>query len=169
MSKPPCPVREGATSLVAVAMSPALAHALELPRKLRLNRENYTAVQAIYYPGFTIGEGVGMVATFILLIKARTESAAFWCTLAGLSALAGEHGAYWVFTHPVNRFWLKDEPLTGLGRGFFAFDPMKRTGPEPTASDAAWTRASDRWEFSHVLRAILAGTALTALVVAVAI
>jgi hypothetical protein len=41
--------------LVAVAMALALAHALELPGKLRLSKEQYLAVQPIYYPGFTFG------------------------------------------------------------------------------------------------------------------
>src|SRR5205823_4785915 len=50
----------------AVAMSLALAHALELPGKLRLGREQYLAVQAIYYPGFTIG-GVAEPLTIITL------------------------------------------------------------------------------------------------------
>jgi hypothetical protein len=41
--------------LVPVTMSLALAHALELPGKMRLNKETYIAVQTIYYPGFTYG------------------------------------------------------------------------------------------------------------------
>ena len=48
--------------LAAVAMSLALAHALELPGKLRLDKDTYVAVQSIYYPGFTyggLGEGTG--------------------------------------------------------------------------------------------------------------
>ena len=43
-----------ATTLVAVAMTTAVAHALEFPGKLRLSKEEYLAVQPIYYPGFTI-------------------------------------------------------------------------------------------------------------------
>ncbi|MBB4274373.1 hypothetical protein [Rhizobium mongolense] len=39
--------------IVAVAMALALAHALELPGKMRLSKEQYLAVQPIYYPGFT--------------------------------------------------------------------------------------------------------------------
>jgi hypothetical protein len=35
--------------LAAVTMALSLAHALELPGKLRLNKEQYLAVQAIYY------------------------------------------------------------------------------------------------------------------------
>jgi hypothetical protein len=51
--------------LASVAMSLALAHVLELPGKMRLNKETYIAVQSIYYPGFTIGglgEGVETLA-----------------------------------------------------------------------------------------------------------
>lgn len=60
--------------LVAVAMSLALAHALEFPGKLRLNKEIYLATQTIYYPGFTIGgfgEGLGLVATLALAVSMR--------------------------------------------------------------------------------------------------
>ena len=42
-----------ALALVAVALTGTLAHALELPGKLRLGREDYLTVQGIYYPGFT--------------------------------------------------------------------------------------------------------------------
>ena len=40
--------------LIACALAPGLAHALELPCKLRLTKEAYFAMQPIYYPGFTI-------------------------------------------------------------------------------------------------------------------
>jgi hypothetical protein len=40
-----------AVLLVAVAMSLALAHALELPGKMRLSKEAYYAMQPIYDPG----------------------------------------------------------------------------------------------------------------------
>ena len=40
-----------AVFLVALAMALALAHALEMPGKLRLDKEIYKAVQTIYYPG----------------------------------------------------------------------------------------------------------------------
>jgi hypothetical protein len=45
--------------LVAVAMALSLAHALELPGKMRLTKEVYYAMQPVYYPGFTIGGGIG--------------------------------------------------------------------------------------------------------------
>jgi hypothetical protein len=72
--------------LVAVAMSLALAHALELPGKMRLHKEAYLATQPIYYPGFTvaggIGEAGGMVTTLILLLltphRAENSSGRSW-------------------------------------------------------------------------------------------
>ena len=159
--------------MVSVAMSMALAHALELPGKLRLDKPTYTAVQAIYYPGFTIGgglgEGLGMVATLILLVMTPTGTLAFWWTLIGFLALVAMHGVYWIVTHPVNKFWLKDQNLKGLGGGFFAFDPMKRGGPEERDGEDVWKHARDRWEYSHVLRTILAAVALLSLIVGVAV
>jgi hypothetical protein len=37
--------------LVALAMAPAVAHALEFPGKKRLSKDAYLTVQGIYYPG----------------------------------------------------------------------------------------------------------------------
>jgi hypothetical protein len=137
--------------LVSVAMSLALAHALELPGKMRLDKETYIAVQSIYYPGFTIGgfsEGVGIVATLVLLLMTPTNRAAFWWTLTGLVALVAMHAAYWVVTHPVNRFWLKDQHLKGLGAGFFSFNPIRR-GRLAEKGGEDWRAFRDRWECSR--------------------
>jgi len=60
--------------LVAVAMALALAHALELPGKLRLSKDAYIAMQPIYYPGFTIGGG-GVHAGFAMLSLALLVTA----------------------------------------------------------------------------------------------
>ena len=158
--------------LVAVAMALALAHALELPGKLRLDRDAYLAVQTIYYPGFTFGglsEGLGIVATLVLLLLTPTGTTAFWWTLVALVALVAMHATYWIVTHPVNKFWLKDQQLSGVGDGFFSFDPLNRSRPSDDDSTDRWKRARDRWEYSHVLRAVLAAIALLALLVAVAI
>jgi hypothetical protein len=79
-------------------------------------------------------------------------------------ALLAMHACYWLLTHPVNNFWLKDVELEGASAGFFAFDPLRRAGGDRTD----WTALRDRWEFSHVLRAALAMLALILLVAAVA-
>jgi hypothetical protein len=154
--------------LVAVAMSLALAHALELPGKMRLDEQTYRTVQTIYYPGFTfggLGEGLGMLATLVLLFLTPSSRPAFWWILTALIALAGMQAIYWVFTHPVNKFWLKDTELKGVAGDFFSMDPMKR-GSASAGSDQGWKRLRDRWEYSHVERAVLAVVALTSLLLA---
>jgi hypothetical protein len=161
-----------AVCTVAVAMSLSLAHALELPGKMRLERDAYVATQPIYYPGFMIGasfgEAGGLMMTLILLLLTPRGSREFGWTFVAFFSLVAMHLAYWVFTHPVNKFWLKDSQLKGFGRGFFRFDPLKRSALGSGATDD-WKRFRSRWEYSHVLRAVLAGLSFVCLVIAVAI
>jgi hypothetical protein len=152
--------------LVAVAMALSLAHALEFPGKRRLSKEAYYAMQPIYYPGFTIGGGVGeaagTIATTVLLFLTPRGTLAFWLTLVAVLGLVGMQLVYWLVTHPVNRFWLRDETLGGFGAGFFSIgNAQSKNDP------ASWTKLRDRWEYSHVARAALALVSLTALVSAV--
>ena len=83
-------------------------------------------------------------------------------TLVALLGLIGMQAVYWLFTHPVNKFWLQDEKLSGLGSGFFSFG----TNREETRP-ISWTALRDRWEYSHVARAGLAFVSLLALVIAI--
>lgn len=150
--------------LAAIGMALSLAHALEFPGKRRLDRDAYLKVQAIYYPGFTIGgalEPLAMIAAFALLLFTPLGTTAFWLTLAAFAGLALAHAIYWVVTHPVNRVWLKDEKLGKSGGAFFDAGKTTVTGD--------WTQLRDRWEWSHVARAALAVASLVALVVAVVI
>jgi hypothetical protein len=155
--------------LAAVAMSLALAHALELPGKLRLDKDTYVAVQSIYYPGFTyggLGEGLSMLAALALVLLTPSNRPAFWWIFTGLVALVAMHGVYWVVTHPVNNFWLKDTDLKGAAGGFFSLDPLNR-GAASAGDHEGWRKLRDRWEYSHVLRAVLSAIALITLTVAV--
>lgn len=159
---------------VSVAMALSVAHALELPGKLRLDPATYTTVQSIYYPGFTIGgmvgEAGGMLVTLALLLLTPVHHATFGWTLAALILLVIEHVCYWLFTHPVNRFWLRDQKLQGVGAGFFGFDPLNRRDDAGSRSDPEhWRRSRSRWEYSHVVRAVLAGASLIVLVTGVAL
>ena len=127
--------------LASIAMSLALAHALELPGKMRLNKEIYVATQTIYYPGFTIGgfgEAAAVVVSLILLLLTPSDSAAFWWTLAGFLGLVAMQGIYWVFTHPVNRFWVKGLDVKGVSAGFFAFTAAQRSPRLLTSVDDQW-------------------------------
>ena len=148
--------------LAAVGMALSLAHALEFPGKRRLDRDAYLKVQAIYYPGFTIGgifEPVAMIAAFALLLFTPFGTISFWLTLAAFAGFALAHAIYWVVVHPVNKVWLKDETLSQGGSSFFA------AGRRTAQGD--WTALRDRWEWSHVARAAIEMLSLAALVVAI--
>jgi Domain of unknown function (DUF1772) len=156
--------------LVAVAMALALAHALELPGKLRLGKDTYYAMQSIYYPGFTIGggigEGAGTISTIVLLFFTPFGNADFWLTLVALIGLIGMQVVYWLFTHPVNKFWLEGEDLDRFSSGFFSFG-AKRSRLTNVTRPPDWTELRDRWEYSHVVRAGLAMSSFIALVIAI--
>jgi Domain of unknown function (DUF1772) len=152
--------------LVALTMVPAVAHALEFPGKKRLSRDAYMTVQRIYYPGFTfagLAEGFSMVAALALVFFTPRDSAAFWLSLSALVLLLAMHAVYWAVTAPVNKVWLKDEKLGKTGKAFFRMN----TGDKP--SEAPWTALRDRWEYSHIVRAVLVTAALALLVSALAV
>jgi hypothetical protein len=154
--------------VVAIAMALAVAHALEFPGKLRLQKEHYLAMQPIYYPGFTyagFSEPLGILLLLILLILVPAGSTAFWLTLASFIALLAMHAAYWLLTHPVNNFWLKDFELKGFGRRFFGMGKSRQSDP----SQADWTVLRDRWEYSHVIRAALGLTSFALLATSLAL
>ena len=149
--------------LVALVLTTTLAHALELPGKMRLSRQAYLATQPIYYPGFTLAGGAEPLGILALVVLAfLVEGAEFWLTLVAVLALAVTHGIYWAVTHPVNNFWLKDFEMGKAGKGFFAVG-------SPGDDSRDWTVYRDRWEYSHVARAVLTTAAFLSLAAAVAI
>jgi hypothetical protein len=167
--------------LVAVALVPSLAHALEWPGKARLTRDAYFAVQPIYYPGFTfagVGEPLAIVAVIVLALLAPGGTY-FRLTCIAVAGLVGMHAIFWLFTQPVNKFWLREQKLGRLGSTFFATDAARgsrgvgadsaETAPGISAAEPGdWTRLRDRWEHSHVARSALASVSFVALVVAIA-
>jgi hypothetical protein len=141
---------------VVVATVPTLAHALELPGKMRLTKDRYYAIQRIYYPGFTfagIAEPAGIILVGVLLFVTPRGSADFWLTLVGLLGLIGMHGVYWVLTHPVNKFWVEGQDLNHIGASFFSFGSTDKGRGDSRPPE--WTELRDRWEYSHVMRAAL--------------
>jgi hypothetical protein len=61
----------------------------------------------------------------------------------------------------------KGTRLEGFGERFFALDPGRQGAASEEGSDD-WRKLRDRWEHSHVVRAVLAVIALIVLLVAVA-
>jgi len=151
-------------------MSLPLAHALEFPGKLRLDEQTYTVVQTIYYPGFTVGgiaEPVATVATLVLFLMMRDQGPQNRLPLIALVALAAMHLVFWSVTQPANRYWLKDQKLSKAGANFFPVGSVDARG-RSQLGEANWRGFRDRWEYSHVARAILAGIAFIAINVVVA-
>jgi hypothetical protein len=108
--------------LAAVTMALSLAQALELPGKLRLDKERYLAVQPIYYPGFTIGgiaEPAVILATLALLILTPAGTEEFWLVAGALAALIMVQVIFWTKTQPVNGFWLEETELSSTATRFF--------------------------------------------------
>ena len=154
--------------LVAVTMALALAHALEYPGKMRLSKQEYLATQAIYYPGFTLGgiaEGVSVIALAVLAFLTRGSGAVFWLTLAAFLAIAALHGVYWMLTHPVNNFWVKDVKMNSTGARFFGLSLTPRTGGQ----EPEWTELRDQWERSHLIRAVLGVVGLLLLTISLVV
>jgi Domain of unknown function (DUF1772) len=157
--------------LVAFAMSMALAHALEHPGKQRLDEKTYMAVQAIYYPGFTlggIGEVLAIIATLALALVMRGGGVAFWCAVSAFVAILALHAVFWLVTQPVNKYWARYLPLNKAGKRFFAPDDMSRS-VESAAADPNWKRLKNKWEYSHIARAGLSAIALITVSVAIAL
>lgn len=147
--------------LLAVTMGLSLAHALEFPGKLRLDEQTYRAVQAIYYPGFTIGGLVGELGGMLVLAALLFVTPAgerFWWTAGALALLVAVHATYWIVTHPVNSAWLEDTRLTGASNAFFGL----------FASDTSdWRQMRSVWEWSHVARAGLATLGFVSMTLAI--
>lgn len=133
--------------LVASKFGTALAHVAELPGKLRLDETSYKTVQTIYYPGFTvvglIGEVGGMIALGVLLYLTAYGTSRLWWTAAALGLLVAGHATYWLMTHPVNNFWVRDVATSGPGSTFFSMFAGRRTGD--------WTELRNVWELSHAI------------------
>lgn len=148
--------------LVAVTMGLSLAHALEFPGKLRLDEATYRAVQAIYYPGFTIGGLVGefggmIVLTVLLVVTPAGNDDLAWFA-AALASMVAVHATYWIVTHPVNSAWLKNTELGGASRSFFRLFSRE---------NADWRHMRKVWEWSHVARTVFAACGFLALIAAV--
>jgi hypothetical protein len=135
----------------AVVMALTLAHALELPGKRRLDRDHYLATQAIYYPGFTwagIVEPLTSILLVALLATTPMEARAFWLLMGALLASLAVQLIFWTVTQRINKYWLETIELSGAAKRLF--------GTIEDASRPPWTEMRDRWDRSHLLRALAA-------------
>ena len=122
----------------------------------------FLTVLSFYYPGFTFGglfgEFGGMIALSVLLYLTPAATSRFWWTAGALLLMLAAHTVYWLMTHPINNFWVKDVATSGAGSAFFSTFANTQTGD--------WTELRDTWERSHAVRACLHVLALIAIAMA---
>lgn len=146
--------------LVALSAATSLAHALELPGKMRLDEQRIGPCSAS-----TTGlhdrrrrRGLGRHATALLVLLTPVRTAAFWLVFVAFIGMLAMHIVYWIGVHPVNKHWMTGQSVSAAGAAFFGAG-RKQAAPQD------WTALRDRWEYGHVARAVLAGASLLALVI----
>jgi Anthrone oxygenase len=102
----------------------------------------------------------------ILLVLTPRNNPAFWWTVVAFIAVTATHVVFWVITQPVNRYWVSQLKLPNAAQHFFYVDERDQQAKH---LQELWKALRNRWEYSHIIRAILAGIGLIALTVAVAI
>jgi hypothetical protein len=157
---------------VAVAMAFALAYALEYPGKMRLDRSTYEAMQPIYYPAFAIGggigEGLGTILTFALLLSTPNDSDQFNWIAAAFASLLAMQAVYWTVSRPVKNFWRSSpEALSPRARRFFGLSAITQS-VALKARDKLWPGLQQRWEISHIARAFFGFVSVVTIAVGVA-
>jgi Domain of unknown function (DUF1772) len=136
--------------LVALAMTMAFAHLLEMPAKRGLDAELYRTINQNLYWGFgTFGAAIevgAVLSSIVLAFVVRGRRPAFSLTLTAAVLVVAAHLVFWVFIAPVN---------------------AEIASWAPGSVPAGWASVRDRWEFSHAIRAVLMVTALGFLVASV--
>jgi hypothetical protein len=130
----------------ALALGAALAHALELPNKIAMSREQYFVAQRAYDGWNRLGyllvvELAGMLAVIWLY---RAEPRVLWPVLFSLGCLVAAQATFWIWTFPANQ-----------------------ATANWTVQPDNWDTLRHQWEYSHLLGAAFQVLAMAALIVAV--
>ncbi len=129
----------------ALAMGAALAHLLELPNKIGLERDAYLVVQQIYrgWNLLALLLVVELVSMIVLAWQSRRQGPLFSYVVAAIVCLLAAQAVFWTFTYPANvatSSW--------------------------TVLPADWESLRRQWEYSHAVGAVLQTVAMAALVLA---
>lgn len=130
----------------ALAMGAALAHALELPNKMPLSRDEYFIVQKIYAGWNQLAYLLAIeLAAIIAVITVHRREARVWLpALAALGGLVAAQILFWLYTFPANR-----------ATGNWILQPEN------------WEDLRREWEYSHLGGAAFQVFAMAMLVIAV--
>jgi hypothetical protein len=138
---------------------------------MRLDRSTYAAIQPIYFPAFAIGvgigEGLGLILTFALLITTPAGTEQFNWTAAGFSSLLAMQVVYWTVTYPVKNFWLDRPRFDRTVRRFFGLSETAQTIARKER-EKLWPALQQRWEISQIARAFFGFVGVVTIAVAVA-
>jgi hypothetical protein len=128
---------------VALALAPSLAHVMELPNKIGLDRDQYLIVQQLYRGWALLGVVmvVALLSTLALAIMVRGQRNEFVAALIALLCIVGTQVVFWTFTFPVNQ-----------------------TTHNWTVLPENWMALRVQWEYSHAASAALNLGALIALI-----
>jgi hypothetical protein len=120
--------------LVALALAPGLAHLLELPNKIGLEREAYLLVQQSYRGWALLGIVIfgALLATLWLTILVRRQRHDFLRAAGGFVCIVGAQAVFWLYTYPAN----------------VATDNWTRLPDN-------WRALREQWEVSHAAGAVL--------------
>ncbi len=129
----------------ALAMGGALAHALELPNKIGMSREEYFIAQKLYLGwnrlAYLLAVELGGMLAVIYLYRRRPRI--LYPALAALACLIAAQAVFWIFTFPANQ----------------ATENWSLTTTD-------WEVLRRQWEYSHLAGAVFQTFAMASLIVA---
>jgi hypothetical protein len=130
----------------ALALGAALAHALELPNKMALSRDEYFVVQKIYagWNRLAVLLLVELVAMIAAAYRSRYQPKVFWPVVIAILCFLAAQALFWTLTYPSNA-----------------------ATENWTVVPADWEAHRRRWEYSHLGGAAFQLAALSAMIVAV--
>ena len=129
----------------ALALGAAAAHALELPNKIGLARDQYFIVQTIYAGWNRLAYllAIQFLSMITVIVISRHESRVFWPTIAALMGLIAAQIVFWTYTYPAN-----------VATNNWTTIPQN------------WEMLRRQWEYSHATGAAFQAFAMSALIVA---
>jgi hypothetical protein len=130
----------------ALAMGGALAHALELPNKIVMSREQYFVVQRAYDGWNQLAYLLAVELAGILAVMwlYRAQPRVLWLAVVALACFLASQAIFWIWTFPANQ----------------ATDNW-------TMQPDNWERLRREWEYSHLAGALFQAFAMVALIIAV--
>ncbi len=131
---------------VPFALGAALAHALELPNKMALTRDDYFVVQQIYagWNRLALVLLIEVAALAAIAVLHRNEKRVWRPAATALAFVLAAQAVFWSFTFPANE-----------------------ATANWTVVPENWNALRTNWEYSHLTGAVFQFLAMAALAIAV--